>query len=231
MDYYYPVEIKYPEFDERGVTKENDKVFLYIKEYINAVFYTLKTGESIEVSFSNTSMSFEDLVDEDSFLQYVLINEIMGNRDNAWGSIYMYKTKEGKLNFGPVWDFDWSVCGDYTGLPYQEMCINYAKKFALIKKNNFHGDYLINETRYNKMVEIFSDIKPKVFDIICELSDYYDKIYNASVADAIYWYGENGEYMFSSQYCAVRVFLLDKINFLEKSFTNAYETFSNSFLK
>ena len=231
IDYYYPIEIKYPEFDERGVTKENDNVFLYIKEYITAVFKTLKTGETVNVSFSETPMGFEDLVDENSFLQYLLINEIMGNRDNAWGSIYMYKTKDGKLKFGPVWDFDWSVCGEYTGLPYQETGVNYAKEFALIKNWTFHGNYLINENRYNKMVAVFNEIKPKVFDVICELGDYYDTIYNASVVDAIYWYGENGEYMFSSQYCAVRIFLLDKINFLEKSFSNSFDDFSNSFLK
>lgn len=222
---WYPMEIKYPEFDERGVSKENDNVFAYIKEYMWAVFYTLKTGESVEVSFSDSPMFFEDLVDEDSYLNYVLINEIMGNRDNAWGSIYMSKTKDGKLKFGPVWDFDWSVCGGFTGLPYQEICVNYANNFVLIKDYNFHGAYLINEARYNKLINKFNEIKPKVVEIVKSLINYYDKIYSASAIDATYWYGDNGTYMFGSQFCAVRLFLLDKLDYMSSKFDLSFSDF------
>lgn len=228
---WYPIEIKYPEFEERNVAKGNDVVFSYIKEYMWAVFYTLKTDEKVSVSFREAPVGFEDLVDEDSFLNYILINEIMGNRDNAWGSIYMSKSKNGKLKFGPVWDFDWSICGGWTGSPYQEICVDYANEFALIKKYNFHWFYFVNETRYNKMVNKFYEIKPKVLKVVNDLIEYYGVIYNASIIDAKHWYGEKGDYMFSSQFCAVRLFLIDKINYIEsvfsKTFSEAYEMVMN----
>ena len=56
---------------------------------MNAVFTTLKTGESVTVSFRDTPVYFEDLVDVDSYLEFVLINELMTNRDSLWKSVYL----------------------------------------------------------------------------------------------------------------------------------------------
>ena len=69
---YYPVEIKYPDYDERP--QIDDPVFKYIEEYMNAVITTLKTGQAVNVSFSQSAVTFEDLVDIDSLVDYYLIN-------------------------------------------------------------------------------------------------------------------------------------------------------------
>lgn len=228
-DLWEPMEIKYPELDERNLPEEleEDVVFNYIKEYMWAVLYTLKNGESVTVSFREEEVTFLDLVDEDSYLTYVLINEIMGNRDNAWKSIYFYKTVDGKLKFGPIWDFDWSVSGDWTGLPFIEMPNKYAREFTLITNPNvMHSAYLLNEERYNKLVAKFNTIKQSVIDIVMnDLPNYYKKIETAAKIDSNYWYGENGVYMFESQYASVRLYILDKINFLEQEFAKSFAEF------
>lgn len=226
-----PMEIKYPELDDRNLAEESDEdvVFNYIKEYMWAVLYTLKYGGSVTVSFREEEVSFLDLVDEDSYLTYVLINEIMGNRDNVWKSIYFYKTADGKLKFGPIWDFDWSVSGgDWTGLPYTEMPNKYAKSFTLITNSNaMHSGYLLNEERYNKLVAKFNSIKQSVIDIVMDLPNYYTKIETAVKIDSNYWYGENGAYMFESQFASVRLYILDKINFLEQEFSKSFTEFKS----
>lgn len=222
-----PMEIKYPEYEDRNIEDgEEDVVFNYIKEYIYAALYTLKNGGTVEVSFSETEVGFEDLVDEDSYLTYILINEIMGNRDNSWKSIYFYKTASGKMKFGPIWDFDWAASGGWTGLPYTEITAQYARGFTLIKKNALQGCYLLNEERYNKLVAKFNKIKPLILKVIMnDLPDYYKVIETAAKYDSKHWYGDNGEYMFESQFASVRLFVLDKINFLETEFSKSFEEF------
>lgn len=222
-----PMEIKYPEYKERNIKSgEVDIVFNYIEEYIEAALYTLKNGGTVEVSFRENEVGFEDLVDEDSYLTYILINEIMGNRDNYWKSIYFYKTANGKMKFGPIWDFDWAASGGWTALPYTEMTEQYARDFILIKSGNLQGCYLLNEERYNKLVAKFNEIKPLVLNVIMnDLPEYYKVIETAAKYDANYWYGDNGAYMFESQFASVRLFVLDKINFLETEFSKSFEDF------
>lgn len=225
-----PMGIKYPELEDRNLSEESDEdvVFNYIKEYMWAVLYTLKYGGSVTVSFREEKVTFLDLVDEDSYLTYVLINEIMGNQDNVWKSIYFYKTADGKLKFGPIWDFDWSVSGNWTGLPFAEMPNKYARSFTLITNNNaMHSGYLLNEERYNKLVAKFNSIKQSVIDIVMDLPNYYTKIETAVKIDSNYWYGENGAYMFESQFASVRLYILDKMNFLEQEFSKPFAEFQS----
>lgn len=229
--FWEPLEIKYPEESERipesdaGLltgeekTALSKKVYDYIKEYVWASLYTLKYGGSVEVSFSETEVSFGDLVDEDSYLTYILINEIMGNSDNLWKSIYMYKTATGKLKFGPIWDFDLACSSIWTGSPYTEMTEKYAKRFTVIKSGQLQGGYLISEERYNKLVEKFNSVKMAIVDIVMDLPDYYSSVRTAITIDATYWYGETGAYMADSQFASVRLYILDKIDFLTEQFS------------
>jgi hypothetical protein len=39
-------------------------------------------------------------------VDYYLINELSKNADGATSSFFMAKKRDGKLHFGPVWDFD-----------------------------------------------------------------------------------------------------------------------------
>jgi len=45
-------------------------------------------------------------MDVQSLVDFYLINELMGNQDAFRYSTYVYRRSHGKLNFGPVWDFD-----------------------------------------------------------------------------------------------------------------------------
>ena len=51
-------------------------------------------------------LKYEDYLDVDSFVDYFIINEFFGNYDAGNNSTYYYKTAEGKLAIGPLWDYD-----------------------------------------------------------------------------------------------------------------------------
>lgn len=46
------------------------------------------------------------MIDIDSFVDYLILNEFFINYDAGFHSTYMYSSYDGKLTMGPVWDFD-----------------------------------------------------------------------------------------------------------------------------
>ncbi|RYZ81189.1 MAG: hypothetical protein EOO68_36240, partial [Moraxellaceae bacterium] len=75
----------------------------------------------IETYFANTEaalfgddyadpvIGYAAFIDVDSTINYYLINELLKNVDGASASAFLYKKRNGKLFFGPVWDFDLSM--------------------------------------------------------------------------------------------------------------------------
>ncbi len=211
---FKPVEIKYPEADERGVINGNDKVYKYINEYINAVFTTLRTGSPVKVSFRENLVSFEDLVDIDSAVDYYLMYEIMCSSDqNNLKSIYMNKSKDGKMQFGPIWDFDWSMTGGWE-VPYVESGIETANILNIIKSPIFNK-LLKNEAFYTKVVTRFNEIKSRILEVAENLKTYKAKIDNVASIDTRCWHGVTGQFQYDMQYDYVRLYLQDRYTFLD----------------
>lgn len=92
--------IKYPEADE-GLTEEQ---FNYVKEYIEAVH---RLAYKRDVTLSELS----EYIDVDSFIDYYLIQELMVQSEVSYKSVFMSKSRDGKLKMGPLWDYDWALDG------------------------------------------------------------------------------------------------------------------------
>lgn len=108
VDWFYvgarPYAIKYPEADERH-TKEQ---FAYIKGYIEKVDSLCRTP-------GVTMAALSEYIDMESFMDYYLIQELMGQPEINWKSVYMSKAQGERLVMGPVWDFDWAAMGPSVG--------------------------------------------------------------------------------------------------------------------
>ena len=53
-----------------------------------------------------TFLSYRNMIDTQSFIDYFLINEYFLNYDAGFNSTYFYSDYSGKIKMGPVWDFD-----------------------------------------------------------------------------------------------------------------------------
>ena len=72
----------------------------YISGYLNSADNALRAS-------SCQSSSWTNYIDEASAVDYYIAMEYMKPVDgNMWASVYMYKPRNGKLIFGPLWDFD-----------------------------------------------------------------------------------------------------------------------------
>ena len=95
-----PFGIKYPDEDEINNTQIN-----YIKDYVNSTAAALY-GED----FLDPENGYAAYIDVDSFIDYWIVFEVMGNHElGNPGSVYMHKDRGGKLIAGPCWNFDWGI--------------------------------------------------------------------------------------------------------------------------
>ena len=102
----------------------------YIKKYVDdaaAVLY----GDG----FKDPETGYGAWIDVDSFIDYWIVFEVMGNHElGNPGSVYMHKDRGGKLVAGPCWDFDWGILsyrtspGARTGL-INDKAIWYQRLF------------------------------------------------------------------------------------------------------
>ncbi|MDR1022092.1 MAG: CotH kinase family protein [Prevotellaceae bacterium] len=91
-----PVMIKSPDMDN---TSDMDFVKEAMKELEDALF-------DPEKNFPNNN--YQDLVDVNSLINFLLVNEIVSNGELHWPkSTYLYRDKDKKIQWGPLWDFDW----------------------------------------------------------------------------------------------------------------------------
>ncbi|KNY25662.1 CotH kinase family protein [Pseudobacteroides cellulosolvens] len=83
------------ELSETAAIKEQQ--INYISNYIKESYDALKNGNQENA---------KKYIDLDSLVDIYIGNEIVKNVDAGWDSFYMYKDINGKLCFGPMWDFD-----------------------------------------------------------------------------------------------------------------------------
>ena len=91
--------IEYPKCDNITPTQKS-----YIHNYINSFEESLYSNH-----FSDSIIGYRPFIDVNSFIDYFFINEISRNIDAYNLSSFMYKDKDsknGKLSFGPVWDYN-----------------------------------------------------------------------------------------------------------------------------
>ena len=95
-----PFGVKYP--DPEDLTPQQ---LAYIKGYISETANTLYGND-----FKDPDKGYAQYIDVDSFIDYWIVFEVMGNHElGNPGSVYMHKDRGGKLVAGPCWDFDWGV--------------------------------------------------------------------------------------------------------------------------
>ena len=171
-----PYTIKYPEEDERYTEAQFD----YIKGYIEKV-------DALCRKKNVTLAELSEYIDLDSFIDYFIVQETMGQMEINGKSVYMSKAVGEPLKMGPVWDFDWSVTGphawlnvrdmykdDYTGL---RSTYNW---FALLFKNSPEFREVLNER--------WKEVKPLILAELDRVEAEYDVICSAAKKDSYKWH-------------------------------------------
>lgn len=112
-DLYF--ELKYPEKPDFASEEQFEKFFEDLQEYVVHILDMFEEGDREGILAE---------VNINSLIDYLIIDQIMGEMDHAGKSFNMYYTsnsddpnENGKLSFGPIWDYDWSLYTPFTGEP------------------------------------------------------------------------------------------------------------------
>lgn len=104
---------------------------------------------------SDSYMNYKDYIDEESFIDYFLINELSMNYDAGILSTYLYKEATGKLKFC-VWDFN-NACDNY-----QERAMDISE--WVLVENNWYKMLLKNEDFANNIIERYRELRKTYFN-------------------------------------------------------------------
>lgn len=103
-EHEYSFLIENPEFD----TYFNKSQYDYIANYLNQTEKAIY-GEDFK---DEKGISYSDYLDVQAAIDYYLVQEFSLNGDGYLsGSTYLYKKRNGKLYWGPLWDFDYVAWG------------------------------------------------------------------------------------------------------------------------
>ncbi len=101
-------QIKYPEEPDFTSPEQYAKFKSDLQTYLQDLVDAFKNGD---VDYIQQTVNINSLLD------FMIVDQVMGERDHATKSVYLY-FKNGKLNFGPVWDYDWALYTNFGDLQY-----------------------------------------------------------------------------------------------------------------
>ncbi len=120
--------IKYPTSG-----KLNEEIISYIEKDFSSVEQVIYSDKK------DVFLTYPKVIDRESFIDYFLVNEFFGNYDAGLHSTYYYKSPGGKLNIGPVWDFDQAMNNYYAEEMNPESIAFQTRTFytELVKDRSF----------------------------------------------------------------------------------------------
>ncbi len=116
------------------------------KNYIKNYFYEFESSLASN-NFKDPLNGFRKYIDEDSFIDFFILNELSNNVDGYRLSTYLQKDRNEKLVIGPIWDFNLSFGNaDYCGGErYDVWCFKFNERCL--------GDYWNVPFWWNRLLE------------------------------------------------------------------------------
>ncbi len=151
-------ELKYPEKGEFPSDEQFASFMSQLKTYTTALFQAF---EDKNKAWIDAETNVNTLID------YLIVDEVMGQRDHHQKSFNLYYTntsdvaaENGKINFGPIWDYDWSLNVPWDSAPndyfevtdtlnYSNICFSAVRwmpeYYQMVKDRwNDYGIYALN---------------------------------------------------------------------------------------
>ena len=139
----------------------------YIKQYISDTANALWSSD-----FADPEKGYAAWIDVDSFIDYWIVFEVMGNHElGNPGSVFFHKDVGGKLVAGPCWDFDWGVLS-YNTSPHA--------RTGLVNRNAHWYRRLFDDPAFRSRVRVrFKELRPQ-FETIPAYMDECEKLLTES---------------------------------------------------
>ena len=192
-------------FDEEPSDPEGDGLKIMMKspeflntnaemwDYVRICWKDFENAYKSENGYTTTmlgeTLHYTDLADFDSMVSYWLLMEIMGNDDARYKSRYIYKPQNGKLTFGPPWDFDTGAGSILVRKDIDESPSGW-KVSKYDSEMNFYREFLDDPFFMTAAAEKYWQIRPYLESVIKpggQLDQNSDYLFEAGIADSKCW--------------------------------------------
>jgi hypothetical protein len=136
-------ELEYPTPEDFPSEAQFRRFFTLLEDYMR---------ESVDAFQRSDRGYLNKNVDMNTLIDFFIVDQIMGERDHHWKSVFMYyrgADDDPKLHFGPPWDYDFCMFTEWTGEPNEEF--DLSNKFNPIEASVFFTPFL-NNTYYIRKV-------------------------------------------------------------------------------
>jgi len=149
-------ELLYPTY-----LNQSDRVLNYVMGSVNSMERFLYSTKML-----HDPQLIEKYIDINSFIDFFIINDFIGNNDLFAGSTYFHKDIRGRLIAGPVWDFNNIFDNFFLVMPVDEFYLNgrgwfdrlfmspYFTEQVIRRWNSLRQDVLSEERLINYMDEV-----------------------------------------------------------------------------
>ncbi|MEF2687250.1 MAG: CotH kinase family protein [Lachnospiraceae bacterium] len=212
-----PIMFKNPEF-----AYTNTELFTAAQNYVQAVEDSINS-EDYYTTYQGEKKHYTDLVDMDSLVRYLMLNEFYWNTETMKKSTYMYKDLGGKLYVGPVWDMDWTSNSQVSAGETS----NYRAWMVVTRSANAQGNSwykaLIGDPYFvTKLYECYKENRQNFEDIV-KTGGILDqqKEYLLESGNANYQAGYLMHHStFESEVERLRTFLKNRLEWLDQQFAS-----------
>lgn len=208
-------ELKYPEKENFISEEQFNKFFNELKDYVK---YIMSIFVNKDVDAIKKEVNVSSLVD------YLIIDQIMGEMDHTYKSFNMYYThssenekEKEKLSFGPIWDYDWSLYTPWTGKPNQSYVVTnkieysncFFKAIATIPEFN----EILKERWVNTASQVLEEYLSSLYKIEVEIKE-------SLALNAGKWYCDYDENITQDNITFLNKFLINRKTLLDKTWGN-----------
>ncbi len=202
-------------------TKANLPVIVKYPDLVNSselqpVRNEFEKLEDLVVNSQFPNNNYLELIDDESIVNYFIVNMLTGNEEiNHPKSIFMNKTKTGKFQMGPIWDFDWAYgYGDYNNFMHFGA---YNRTFFWTQPSvgtRFFSTFLKDPKIKILLKSRWSDFRKNKFnDLITFINDYSFVIEDARNRDYQKW--KRGGVDFKSDINSLKTWMQNRGNYLD----------------
>ncbi len=212
--FWYCFELKYPEKDDFCSEAQFRSFFSQLKEYVIDILDDFKEKKVKNIL---------NKVNVNSLVDYLIVDQIMGERDHALCSFNMYYTntsspeENGKLNFGPIWDYDRCLLVRNSEEPNQAYENYYGKDMVWVSKNPFYNPFYstpqllsIVKERYNKYGA------PAVAWYLTQVDSVINSVKESTELNRKLWYSQYDQEIVAKNNAFLKSFLIDRKRILDR---------------
>jgi spore coat protein CotH len=209
-----PITIKYP--DEKITTVQKSYITDHVQKFENALF---------AANFTDPIAGYRKYFDVDSYVNYYIVNEVMGNPDAFWSTFMYKKANDDKIYTGPVWDFDIAINNDdRLGDVTSKLMLNAGFDPKMWIKR------LMEDPAFRQKIRSrWNELKPKMQTLPATVSILEKKLAVSQVRNFSRWNILNTRVYrqvqiaatFAGEVAYVKNFLSNHINWLDTKFNSA----------